>query len=84
MQKDGTSLQLNRIETENGNLTIVNVTREDRGIYQCSAQVLQKNYVNKLLLYNIFFKNEAATISTDTEIMLHNVAPFPPYNLTGI
>lgn len=32
----------------------------------------------------ILFKNEAATISADTEIMLHNVAPFPPYNLTGI
>lgn len=28
-------------------------------------------------------KNEAATISVDTEIMLHNVAPFPPYNLTA-
>lgn len=34
-------------------------------------------------IYQCAATNEAATITADTEIMIENVAPRPPYNLTA-
>lgn len=63
-KKDGSSLPIGRYSIKEGNLTIINIQEEDRGLYQCSAT------------------NEAATISTETELIVENVEPRAPYNLT--
>lgn len=34
-------------------------------------------------IYQCYATNEAATITADTEIMIENVAPRPPYNLSA-
>ncbi|KYB28100.1 Protein turtle-like Protein [Tribolium castaneum] len=36
-KKDGTSLPVGRYSIRDGNLTIINIQEEDRGLYQCSA-----------------------------------------------
>lgn len=63
-QKEG-SLPVNRYSIRDGNLTILNIQEEDRGLYQCSAT------------------NEAATITAETELLVENVPPRAPYNLTA-
>ncbi|KAE8749031.1 hypothetical protein FOCC_FOCC004198 [Frankliniella occidentalis] len=64
--KDGTPLPRSRITMEGGNLTLVDIVDEDRGMYQCVAS------------------NGAATISVETELVLENTAPRPPYNLRAV
>ncbi|KAK3928663.1 Protein borderless [Frankliniella fusca] len=65
-KKDGTPLPRSRITMEGGNLTLVDIVDEDRGMYQCVAS------------------NGAATISVETELVLENTAPRPPYNLRAV
>ncbi|XP_017772996.1 PREDICTED: protein borderless isoform X2 [Nicrophorus vespilloides] len=64
-KKDGSSLPVGRYSIRDGNLTIINIQEDDRGMYQCSAT------------------NEAATISTETQLIVENVPPRAPYNLTA-
>lgn len=37
LQKDGSELPRGRYSLDGGNLTIENIQKEDRGMYQCSA-----------------------------------------------
>ncbi|XP_034256126.1 protein borderless isoform X2 [Thrips palmi] len=65
-KKDGTPLPRSRITMEGGNLTLVDIVEDDRGMYQCVAS------------------NGAATISVETELVLENTAPRPPFNLRAV
>ncbi|XP_071454905.1 protein borderless isoform X5 [Hetaerina americana] len=64
-RKDGALIPHARSSISGGNLTIVNIQKEDRGFYQCVAS------------------NEASTITAEAELMIENVAPRAPYNLTA-
>ncbi|KAG8231407.1 hypothetical protein J437_LFUL012417 [Ladona fulva] len=64
-RKDGALIPHARSSISGGNLTIVNLQKEDRGFYQCVAT------------------NEASTITAEAELMIENVAPRAPYNLTA-
>ncbi|XP_022905461.2 protein borderless [Onthophagus taurus] len=64
-KKDGSSLPVGRYSIRDGNLTIVNIQEEDRGLYQCSAT------------------NEAATITAETELIVEDIQPRAPFNLTA-
>lgn len=65
LQKDGAPFPIGRYDIDGGNLTIDNIQKSDRGVYQCSAT------------------NEAATVIEYTELILANVEPLSPYNLTA-
>lgn len=64
-QKDGSSLPDGRHSVDEGNLTVVDVAEEDRGVYVCTVS------------------NEAASVSVETELLVENVPPRAPYNLTA-
>lgn len=64
-KKDGTPLPFDRIEYNDGNMTIKDIIEKDHGIYKCSAH------------------NEAATISTESEVVIQTVPSNPPYNITA-
>lgn len=57
---------MGRYSIRDGNLSIVDIQSEDRGIYQCSAT------------------NKAATITTETELLVENVPSSAPYNLSAV
>ncbi|VVC98470.1 unnamed protein product [Leptidea sinapis] len=63
--KDGRPLPEGRHSLEVGNLTLVDIAEEDRGVYECTAS------------------NEAAAARALTELMIENVPPRAPYNLTA-
>ncbi|KAJ3659401.1 hypothetical protein Zmor_011091 [Zophobas morio] len=65
-KKNGASLPMGRYSIRDGNLTIINIQEEDRGIYQCSAT------------------NKAATITTETELLVENIPSSAPSNLTAV
>ncbi|CAG9578047.1 unnamed protein product [Danaus chrysippus] len=65
LQKDGTPLPEGRYSLSEGNLTITQVSEEDRGVYVCSLS------------------NEADELAVETELLLENVPPRAPYNLTA-
>ncbi|XP_062527577.1 protein borderless [Bombyx mori] len=64
-RKDGSSLPDGRHSVDEGNLTVVDVAEEDRGVYVCTVS------------------NEAASVSVETELLVENVPPRAPYNLTA-
>ncbi|XP_050669688.1 protein borderless [Leptidea sinapis] len=64
-RKDGRPLPEGRHSLEDGNLTLVDIAEEDRGVYECTAS------------------NEAAAARALTELMIENVPPRAPYNLTA-
>lgn len=55
---------MGRHSLDEGNLTITDVSEEDRGVYVCTAS------------------NEAAALTVETELLVENVPPRAPYNLT--
>ncbi|CAH1646879.1 unnamed protein product [Spodoptera littoralis] len=63
-RKDGSELPAGRHNLDDGNLTIVDVTEDDRGVYVCTVS------------------NEAATVDVETELLVENMPPRAPYNLT--
>ncbi|XP_049696319.2 protein borderless [Helicoverpa armigera] len=63
-RKDGAELPPGRHHLDDGNLTVVDVAEEDRGVYVCTVS------------------NEAATVDVETELLVENVPPRAPYNLT--
>ncbi|KAJ8731062.1 hypothetical protein PYW08_002475 [Mythimna loreyi] len=63
-RKDGGDLPAGRHNLDDGNLTIVDVTEDDRGVYVCTVS------------------NEAATVDVETELLVENMPPRAPYNLT--
>ena len=63
-RKDGGDLPAGRHNLDDGNLTIVDVTEDDRGVYVCTVS------------------NEAATVAVETELLVENMPPRAPYNLT--
>ncbi|XP_075974455.1 borderless [Anticarsia gemmatalis] len=63
-RKDGGELPAGRHTLDDGNLTIVEVAEEDRGVYVCTVS------------------NEAAAIDAETELLVENMPPRAPYNLT--
>lgn len=65
-QKDGLELPEGRHSFDGGNMTIDDVTEEDRGVYVCTA------------------RNDAASVDVETELMIENVPPRAPYNLTAV
>ncbi|XP_032515574.2 protein borderless isoform X1 [Danaus plexippus] len=65
IKKDGTPLPEGRYSLSEGNLTITQVSEEDRGVYVCSLS------------------NEADELAVETELLLENVPPRAPYNLTA-
>ncbi|KAG6438564.1 hypothetical protein O3G_MSEX000063 [Manduca sexta] len=64
-RKDGSELPVGRHSLDDGNLTIVDVSEEDRGVYVCTAS------------------NEAAAVTVETELLVENVPPRAPYNLSA-
>ncbi|XP_018336675.2 protein borderless [Agrilus planipennis] len=64
-KKDESQLPEGRFIIKGGNLTILKIQEEDRGVYQCSAM------------------NKAATVVAETELLVENVPPRAPYNLTA-
>ncbi|XP_013174984.1 PREDICTED: protein turtle-like [Papilio xuthus] len=64
-RKDGSSLPEERHSLRDGNLTISELSEEDRGVYVCTAS------------------NEAADVVAETELLIENVPPRAPYNLTA-
>lgn len=65
IQKDGSELPAGRHTLDDGNLTIIEVAEEDRGIYVCTVS------------------NEAAAVDVETELLVENMPPRAPYNLTA-
>lgn len=63
-RKDGGDLPAGRHNLDDGNLTILDVTEDDRGVYVCTVS------------------NEAATVAVETELLVENMPPRAPYNLT--
>ncbi|CAH0581057.1 unnamed protein product [Chrysodeixis includens] len=63
-RKDGSELPAGRHNLDDGNLTIVDVTEDDRGVYVCTVS------------------NEAAAVDVETELLVENMPPRAPYNLT--
>ncbi|CAG4961810.1 unnamed protein product [Parnassius apollo] len=66
LQKDGSELPVGRHSLDDGNLTIIDIEEEDRGVYVCTAT------------------NEADEVSVETELLIENVPPRAPYNLTAL
>lgn len=64
VRKDGSELPSGRHTLDNGNLTIIEVAEDDRGVYVCTVS------------------NEAASIEVETELLVENMPPRAPYNLT--
>lgn len=65
-RKDGLELPEGRYSLDGGNMTIDDVTEDDRGVYVCTA------------------RNDAASVSVEAELMIENVPPRAPYNLSGV
>ncbi|CAK1601459.1 unnamed protein product [Parnassius mnemosyne] len=65
-RKDGSELPVGRHSLDDGNLTIIDIEEEDRGVYVCTAT------------------NEADEVSVETELLIENVPPRAPYNLTAL
>ena len=55
-----------RYSLNEGNLTISEVSEEDRGVYVCSV------------------RNEADELAVETELLIENVPPRAPYNLSAL
>ncbi|KAJ2942516.1 hypothetical protein O0L34_g1980 [Tuta absoluta] len=64
-RKDGSDLPVGRHSLDGGNLTIADISEEDRGVYVCTAS------------------NAASSASVETELLIENVPPRAPYNLTA-
>ncbi|KAI5633249.1 immunoglobulin domain-containing protein [Phthorimaea operculella] len=64
-RKDGADLPVGRHSLDGGNLTIADISEEDRGVYVCTAS------------------NAASAASVETELLIENVPPRAPYNLTA-
>ncbi|KAJ0175368.1 hypothetical protein K1T71_008527 [Dendrolimus kikuchii] len=62
---DGSALPPGRHSLDAGNLTIVDIAEEDRGVYVCTLS------------------NEAGAIALETELLVENVPPRAPHNLTA-
>ncbi|CAB3224104.1 unnamed protein product [Arctia plantaginis] len=63
-RKDGGELPAGRHMLNDGNLTIIEVSEEDRGVYVCTVS------------------NEAASVDVETELLVENMPPRAPYNLS--
>lgn len=66
VQKDGSELPTGRYSLIDGNLTISEVSEDDRGVYVCAVS------------------NAADELAVETELLIENVPPRAPYNLTAL
>ncbi|XP_038215044.1 protein borderless-like [Zerene cesonia] len=65
-RKDGGSLPEGRYSVDDGNLTISEISEDDRGVYVCTVS------------------NEADVLAVESELLIENVPPRAPYNLTAL
>ncbi|CAH0714045.1 unnamed protein product, partial [Brenthis ino] len=65
-KKDGSELPKGRYSLIDGNLTISEVSEDDRGVYVCAVS------------------NAADELAVETELLIENVPPRAPYNLTAL